>query len=373
MNLRIFRGIHYLFFVFLVLPSISAFGEEKILRLLVWEGYAPQKYVEKFEKEIVAKYNRNVKMTISYAESSDDFYNAILNKEVDMVTLSHHSIKDKRLNYIEKGLIIPPDLENISNYKYLIKELKTANYHINNGILYSIPVANGPYGLVYNTKIFKKAPQSWNIFWDPKFKKKYIIGANEYLYNVNIAALALGYSVDSINNFDILNNDKLKQKLRQLAVNAHYLWIGVDKPDDYMGMSLGASWGDALTSLERRGEIWEMADPKEGTLWWIDDYAITGELADKPFMKKVAEEWINKVLLSVFQVDHIIREVGIYPVVTNIVDELTEKEKEKIQPESFDFFMEKRILQQTHSQRNRNGMKLLWEEAMKGISIKGHN
>ncbi len=111
-----------------------------------------------------------------------------------------------------------------------------------------------------------------------------------------------------------------------------------------------------------------MADPKEGTLWWIDDYAITYALADKPFLKKVAEEWINKALSSAFQVDHLIREVGIYPVVTNIADKLTDSEKIRIQPDTFDFFMDKRILQQIHSQRDRNGLKLMWDEAMQGIA-----
>ncbi len=114
-----------------------------------------------------------------------------------------------------------------------------------------------------------------------------------------------------------------------------------------------------------------MADPAEGTMWWIDEYAFTWALAEKPFLKKVAEEWINKSLSPEFQVDHLVREVGIFPVVTNIADRLTNKEKKRVliggAPGAF---TDKHILQHTYSLRDRNGLKLMWDEAMKGIPAK---
>ena len=114
-----------------------------------------------------------------------------------------------------------------------------------------------------------------------------------------------------------------------------------------------------------------MAGPKEGTLWWIDDYAFTWALAKKPFLKRVAEEWINEVLSREFQVNHLVREVGIYPVTTNITDLLTSEEQKRIQVSAMPgAFMKKRILQQTHSRRDRNGLRLLWKEAMKGMDRK---
>jgi len=134
------------------------------------------------------------------------------------------------------------------------------------------------------------------------------------------------------------------------------------------------SWGDSLSSLRRMGETWQMAEPIEGTMWWVDEYAISWSLAGNPFLKKVAEEWINKSLSSEFQIDHLVREVGIYPVVTNIADKLTEIEQKRVLTEiNSTSFSDTRILQQTYSQRDRNGLKLMWDNAMEGVSIKRKN
>ena len=70
-----------------------------------------------------------------------------------------------------------------------------------------------------------------------------------------------------------------------------------------------------------------MADPVEGTLWWIDDYVITWALADKPFLKKVAEEWLNKMLSPEFQRLNLVEASGQYPVITNFTDKLEEEER----------------------------------------------
>jgi len=366
------KTLRYLLSILLLLIPLSVFGDEDNLKLLVWEGYTPKKYVEKFENKIEIKYGRGVKLYITYAKGVDDFYDAIREESFDLVTISHHTIKDARFNYIEKKLIIPFDLKNIPNHVNVIPDLKMVEYHTSEGEVYGIPVANGPYGLAYNTAVFKQAPKSWKLFWDPVYKNKYVIGAHEYLYNINITALAMGYPKNEINSFDTLNNKEFRAKLRQLTLNAHSLWIGVDRAEDLLGMSFATSWGDSLSSLKRKGEIWEIADPVEGTMWWIDEYAMTQALAEKPFIKKVAEEWINKSLSPVFQVDHLVREVGIYPVVTNITNKLTNNEKNRIQISSLPgAFTDKRILQNTYSQRDRNGLKLLWDEAMKGIPLKG--
>jgi len=374
MKTRVIGKICYLSFAILFMTPLMIYANEDVLKLLVWEGYTPKKHVARFENKIHKKYNRRIKLHISYAESVDDFYNAIREKSFDLVTISHHIIKDARFSYIKKDLIIPFSLNNIPNHVNVIPDLKMAEYHTSDGKVYGIPIANGPYGLAYNTSMFKQAPKSWKIFWNPDYQNKYVIGAHEYLYNINITALAMGYPKHEINSFDKLNNNEFRARLRKLTLNAQSMWIGVDKPEDLLGMSFATSWGDSLSSLKRKGEIWKMADPEEGTMWWIDEYALTQAMVDKPFLKKVAEEWINKSLSPDFQVDHLVREVGIYPVVTNITTKLTTSEKNRIQISSIPgAFTNKRILQNTYSQRDRNGLKLLWDEAMKGVSPKGKN
>jgi spermidine/putrescine-binding protein len=367
---RLTRGIRLSIVILVLVLSVTTQATEDVLRLLIWEGYGPEEYVQSFEKKMEKKYGRKVKLDFSLAKGSDDFFAAIRNRTVDVVTISHHTIKDERFNFIAKRLIMPFNLKNIPNHAHVIPNIKMADFHVTDGKVYGVPVASGPYGLAYNTAKIKHAPQSWNIFWDPAYEKQYVIGAHEYMYNVNITAMAMGYPRESIGSYDALNTMAFRNKLRQLALGASSVWVGVDKPEDLLGMSFATSWGDSLSALEKQGEVWQMAEPAEGTMWWIDEYAFTWTLAGKPFLKKVAEEWVNESLSADFQVNHLVRQVGIYPVVTNIASRLTDTEMKRLQiGVVLGGAAEKRILQRISSKRDRNGLKLLWKEAMKGIPV----
>ena len=355
--------------LFLLMTPLSVLGEENVLRLLIGQGHAPQKYIEKFEKQIQDKYQRKVKLEVNFLSGPDDWYNTIRAGKADLVLLTHHHFKDKRFNYIPNHFLLPIDLKKIPNFKHVIPALQKADYLTDNRKTYGVPVSQGPYGLVYNAAMLKSPPKSWNILWDPRFKGKYVIGAKEYIYNTNITALALGYSKESIKIFDKLNNREFREKLRQLAVNSHSFWIGVDTVDDLSGMSLATSWGDSLGPLNKKGEPWKMAEPVEGMPCWIDNYAITWALADKPFLKKAAEEYINLLLSTEYQVEHIMRNMSLTPIITHINDLLTTEEKERLNVDVPNFFNNNRILLHTYSPRDRNGLMLLWDEAMKGIKI----
>ena len=63
------------------------------------------------------------------------------------------------------------------------------------------------------------------------------------------------------------------------------------------------------------------------------------------------------------------RYMSLTPIITNIDDLLTAEEKKRLHVGTPNFFDENRILQHTYSQRDRNGIKLLWEEAVKGIVV----
>ncbi len=347
--------------------------EQQVLRLLIWEGYAPTKYVEEFEKHIEAKYGRKVKLKISFVDGPEDFYAPIRNKSVDLVTISHHFFKDERFNYVGGNLLLPIEIKNLSNFQKVIPALREAEYLVSDGNTYGVPICQGPYGLAYNTEKIDHAPESWTILWDPKYQGKYVLGGNEYLYNIGMTALAFGYPTESISSYNALNNKDFKEKLRQLTTNAKSFWIGQDTAEDLSGNSLAAVWGDSLGTLKKRGEIWKIAEPAEGTLCWVDNYAITWALADKPFLKRVAEEWINKLLEPDYQVDYIVREITLGPVTTNIGDKLTAQEKDRLHIGTPNFFRDNRILPPACLRRDRNGLKVLWDQAMDGIELKENN
>jgi len=105
-----------------------------------------------------------------------------------------------------------------------------------------------------------------------------------------------------------------------------------------------------------------MAEPVEGMPCWIDNYAITWALADKPFLKKAAEEYISLLLSNEYQVENIMRNMSLTPIITHINDLLTTEEKERLNVDVPNFFNNNRILLHTYSPRDRNGLMLLWED-----------
>ena len=354
-----------------VTPSIEK-PDDYTLRLLVWGEYAPEKHVNDFIKDVEKQYKTKIEFVIIKAKSNDDFFEAIRKGKVDLVTFAHYMLKDERFQYIKNKLLLPFDIKNIPNYSNVIPELKESSFIFTENKVYGIPFERGSYKLLYNTAKFDQEPKSWEIFWDPAYKKKYSIGATDYLYNVNITALALGYPREDIGDFNKLNNKTFKTKLRELAVNAHSMWVGVDQGSDLIDLDFAAGWGTSLSSLEKMGKHWKEASPEEGVMHYFSVYAATSALKDRPFMKKIAEEWINYVLLPDFQVNHITRELKCFLVIKNITEILTEKEKEHFHKYTRGSNTKNRIQQMSYSIRNRNGIRELWDKAMEGVKVKGN-
>ncbi|MDC0335516.1 extracellular solute-binding protein [Pseudodesulfovibrio sp.] len=316
---------------------------------------------------ILEKYERKIRLHVTYIQGPGDLFAPIRLKEVDLVTLTHHHFDDGRFDYKSKGLLLPLDTTKITRFQELIPGLRDAEYLRKDNEVFGVPVCQGMYGLVYNTKKVLPAPTSWQVLWKPEHKGAYAIGANEYLYNVCTTALAMGYPRDSISKYSRLDNRKFRNKLRALALNAGGFWAGQDKADDLAGKSLSAGWGDGLKKLRERGENWKFAEPEEGALCWVDSYALTWALADKPFLREVAQEWIDFLLRPEFQVDYAVRELSQRAVTTTIGPRLTEEERKRLHVDEADYFENNCVLLPTFTHRDRNGMKMLWDEAMLGI------
>ena len=336
---------------------------EDVLRLLVWEGYAPPDYVQKFERQIEKDYDRRVELKVTYVSRLKDFYDGVRSKRADIISPPHNLLKDERFRFIKNKLVQPIDLDNIPNYQNLIPSLQKADYITSNGKVYGVPLSYGPYGLAYNTEKFDKMPETWNVLWDPANAGKYTLSADYYENNVYISALAMGYRGSDIYDLEILQQPAFKQKLRQLAANAHSFWQAVDKPEDLYGLSLATSWGFALPGLKKRGEVWKMARVKEGAPGWIDNFIITHAVTEGSFLKLVAEKWLNFILSPEFQVNVFVKRIGIAPSVTNVKDMLSDQQVRRFHLNDPDtYFKEHLVLYPNLTVRERNALKVLWRE-----------
>ena len=360
------KKINCLFFLFITICYLNTplFAEEITLRMLVWEPYlASQRIQQSFIKLVKEKFNVELKLDVKYVSSDDVFYKALRDNTADAVSLSHSTPKDKRFQLIKLNLALPLDLSLIPNYTNVIKKLREEDYCRENGQLYCVPMARGPYGLAYNTKYFDHPPDSWKILWDPKYKNKYTLGRDQYEQNVYNTALAMGYSVKDISNYKKLNTQKFQKKLAQLAINAHSLWVGVDKAKDLKGLYLAVSWGTALPELKTMGELWEMAQPKEGTTAWLDNFMLNAFLEKKPTHKRIAIEWLNYITSNEYQ-QYIVRGMGAEPVTTNVKNVLTNEEINRLNLNASSAFENKYILWPILNKTDRKGLKRLWDKAL---------
>ncbi len=343
----------------LFVTSVSA----ETLRILTWEAYTPDEFQQKFIELVKEKYDVDLELEIEYANGNSDFFPALRDNTADIITPSHNVPKDERYQLIKHRLVLPLNLENIPNYKNVDPGLQKADYCTEGDEVYAVPVARGPYGLAYNTTIVKEAPESWNILWDPQYKDRYAIGKYQYEENIFSTALAMGFAPEDIANYEKLNTPEFQGKLAQLVTNAHGMWEGVDTPEDLQGLALATSWGDALGGLQEMGEIWQMAEPKEGTTAWVDNFMIGYALEDTPKLKQIAEEWLNIVLSDEYQI-YVAREIGSVPIITTIMDKLTLDEIARFHLDDPTHFKKYRIPWPTLKKANRKGFERLWNKAM---------
>jgi spermidine/putrescine-binding protein len=358
-------------FVF-VLP-VLAFSEEITLKMLVWEGYAPQEMQDKFSELVKEKYGVDVTFEVSFVGGNDDFIPALRGKKADIISPSHIVPKDNRfnlitmnLNLLNMNLILPLDLDLIPNYENLMPALKKADYATQDGDVFAVPHVRGPYGLAYNTTIIKEEPKSWNILWDPKYRKNYVLGGiDQYEHNVSLTALAMGIPPEKIYDYRSLNTPRFQEKLSQLAANAHSFWEGVDDAQTLKGHALAVVWGFSLPELETMGEKWKIAEPTEGTTGWVDNFMISSALAGKPKKRLIAHEWLNFVLSDDYQLYNV-HGLASAPVTVTVKNSLTTEEIKRFHLDDPGHFEKNRLLWKVLDQNDRKGLKSLWTNAMSG-------
>ncbi len=366
--INILKSIHLWMVAVIVTITLGgtsvALAESVTLRLLIWEGYAPEELRTKFIALVKEQYDVDLNLEVSFVNANDDFFPALRDGKVDLISPSHPIPKDARWKLIDRNLVLPINLDNIPNYVNLLPSLQKADYCTLDGKVYAVPHVRGPYGLAYNTGQVKAEPKSWNVLWDPKFKGKYTLGQDAYVHNVSITALAMGHERDDINNYKKLNTVEVQAKLGELAANSAHMWQGVDDAKTLKGLSLAVVWGFSIPALADQGEVWKIAEPLEGTTGWVDNFMISYTLEDKPKLKRIAEAWLDYVLSDDYQ-RYTVRGLACAPVTSNAAELFTENEVQALHLNDPSHFEKNRILWKILDKKDRNGLKRLWDKALK--------
>ena len=356
--------ISWLMLLIMLVPVHAFAQNSQVLRLLVWEGYAPEAQREQFIQYIKDKYSVELTLKVDYIAEAEDGFEALRLRKADVVSPAHNRINDKRFRMIDSGLLLPLNLDNLPNYQELNPSFKQLNHLVKDDVHYGLPFAWGPYGLIYNTEVFDKAPDSWNVLWDPKYRGQYSI-ADYGEINIYLTALAMGYDASALADFEQLNNPAFKTKLATLVRNTQSLWVGVDTADDLQHKTLASSWGFALPELKQRGEVWKWAHPKEGVPGWIDNHVMSKELAYNPELKRIAEEWLNFTISAEFQAQVLVQGLSTNPVNMRTVESATTEQKQGFYAKSLSDPEAVIVLMPELDRKTRNGIDNLWNKALK--------
>lgn len=270
------------------LASTSALAQD--LRVLSWEGYADNDWVEQFEAEY------GVDVSITYATSDEEIWAKIKGSEgqdFDLFAISSAELP----RYVDAGLVVPHDVSALPNRKKgseRFADLSAVSGMTKDGDVYGIPYIYDSIGVVYNKDIVNPAPTSWEAFWDPAYAGQTLLYDSSH-QGFSVCGLMMG--VDDPFNMSDAELEECVGKLVEMKRNGLSFFTSPDEAVQlYNSNDVALIWAtfgqQQYTALLNAGANVGYVNPSEGALTWLDSWAITSGAADK----KLAEAFVNFLL-----------------------------------------------------------------------------
>jgi spermidine/putrescine-binding protein len=256
----------------MALTGAACGKKEDSLSLLVWEGYSDESAVHDFEQ------SHHCKISASYMGSSDELVAKLRGGSASNYDIISPS-SDVAASIARTGLAAPLELTKLPSYPQLSAKLRDLPLVKANGQVYGVPFMWGPNPLLYDTTAFAQPPDSWAIFWNPKYKGK--VSVWDDLSTVYMAAQILGYDKPDPSHLYNLTDGELatvKKKLIELKPNIRKIWsTGGELTNLFQNHEIVLAMGWPLNTNDLRKANFPIAEviPKENTTGWIDHLMIT--------------------------------------------------------------------------------------------------
>ena len=260
------------------------------LNLLVWEGYADPSFITAFENE------NHCKISASYMGSSDELMAKLRGGSAGNYDVISPS-SDVATSIATSGLAAALDLAKIPSYSQLSQQLTSLPLVRVKDQIYGVPFMWGPDPIIYDTTAFAQPPDSWNLFWDPKYRGK--VSVWDDLSTVYMAAQVLGYDKPDPSHLYNLSDqelDAVKKKLLELKPNIRKIWAtGGELTNLFESheVVIAMGWPLNTADLKKAGFPAGETIPKENTTGWIDHLMITAGSENKELAHKFLEYMIE--------------------------------------------------------------------------------
>ena len=272
-----------------ILRSSRAFAAKE-LRVMAWQGYADDDWVKEFEEQTGAKAN------IVFIGTDDEIWAKIKGsegKDFDVFAVNTAQLQ----RYIDGGLTTPHDLSKLPNQKEVLprfRDLSTVKGVVRDGKVHSIPFCFDSIGIIYDKDKVSPAPDSFETFWDEKYKGK-ILAYDNGEHNFSFTALTLG--IEDPFHLSDEQMGKIKDKLIALKRNVLSFYTTPDEALQlYKSNDVALIWANygqqQVKAMKDAGANIEYVNPKEGALAWLDTWAMTNGVQDVD----LAEAWVNFLL-----------------------------------------------------------------------------
>ncbi|MBT9258658.1 MAG: extracellular solute-binding protein [Clostridiales bacterium] len=195
---------------------------------------------------------------------------------------------------LRDDLLQPLDLQSLSHIKEIYPELLDLPDLQKDGRPYCVPWMWGSTSLAYNTEKVSGPVDSWSLLWDPQMRGK--VGFfDDAPTAIMTAALYLGEDP-----YDP-PLDRVKEALLDLKKNVKLYWSSADdwlKAFHTGAITAGNLWSGLAGTQMAQGDPIAFVIPKEGSVGWLDCWAIVKGTAHED----LAYQWIDYMISTDFQV-----------------------------------------------------------------------
>ncbi|POG22762.1 spermidine/putrescine ABC transporter substrate-binding protein [Aeromonas bestiarum] len=289
-------------------PTELSKGEGQ-LNIVAWAGYIERGETDKnydwvtgFEKET------GCKVSVKTAATSDEMVALMNEGGFDLVTASG----DASLRLIAGGKVQVLNLALIPSYSKIDPRLQSAPWHTVDGKHYGVPYQWGGNILMYNTKVFPKAPDSWSLVFEEQTlpdgkSNKGRVQAFDGPIHIADAALYLMTHQPALGIKDPyeLNEDQYKASLellrKQRQLVGRYWHDAFVQIDDFKneGVVASDSWPFQANTLIADKQPIATTVPKEGVTGWADTSMVHSEAKNLT----CAYQWLEHSLNNKLQGD----------------------------------------------------------------------
>jgi len=263
---------------------------EDTLTLLVWEGYADPSFIQSFEQ------SHHCKISASYMGSSDELVAKLRGGSASNYDIISPS-SDVAFSITHAHLAAPLDLNKIPSYSQLSQKLRDMNLVKSGNEVYGVPFVWGPDPILYNTTVFLQPPDTWSVFWDPKYKGR--ISVWDDISTIYMAAQVLGYDKPDPSHLYNLTDaelDAVKKKLIELKPSIRKMWsTGAELTNLFQNHEINLAMGWPLMTAGLRKLNYPIGEtiPKENTTGWIDHLMITAASKHKELAQEFLEYMVQ--------------------------------------------------------------------------------